>query len=51
MTRTLCKWKKARIEDDFEAYKELVRKPKFICRKCGRAAADKKSLCKPAKLD
>jgi hypothetical protein len=51
MAKTLCRWKKSRIEDDLEAFKELVRKAKFVCRRCGRAAADKKSLCKPARLD
>jgi len=28
----------------------LVRDAKFICEKCGRAAASKKNLCSPKKL-
>jgi hypothetical protein len=31
-------------------YKSLVREPKFMCKHCGRAAADKKNLCVPVKL-
>jgi hypothetical protein len=33
-----------------EEFKRLVRKPKFFCQKCGRAAANPKSLCEPEKL-
>jgi hypothetical protein len=31
-------------------YKELVRNPKYICRICGRAAANEKNLCDPVAL-
>ena len=30
--------------------KELVRNPKFICRKCGRVAAKEENLCEPVHL-
>ena len=30
--------------------KEMVRNPKFICRKCGRVAANEENLCEPVKL-
>jgi hypothetical protein len=33
-----------------EAYKELVRDAKYMCRVCGRAAASKESLCAPERL-
>ncbi len=33
-----------------ESYLKLVREPQYMCKRCGRAAADKKSLCKPVKL-
>ena len=36
--------------DRKEEFKRLVRKPKFICRKCGRAAVHQKNLCEPEKL-
>ena len=36
--------------DRREEYKRLVRKPKFFCKKCGRAAAHQKNLCEPEKL-
>ena len=33
-----------------EDYKSLIRDPKFMCKNCGRAAADKKNLCNPEKI-
>jgi hypothetical protein len=36
--------------DRKEEYKRLARKPKFFCRKCGRAAAHGRNLCEPEKL-
>ncbi|MHC4693649.1 MAG: hypothetical protein ACYS67_12980 [Planctomycetota bacterium] len=33
-----------------EAYQTLVRDGKFVCKGCGRVAADKENLCKPEKL-
>ena len=36
--------------DKKEEFKDLVRSPKFFCKKCGRAAAKGKSLCEPEKL-
>jgi hypothetical protein len=35
---------------DFETYKNLVKNARFICRKCGRAAAKEENLCEPAPL-
>lgn len=45
----LCKLAKGsfRLKD----VRPLVREPRFICEKCGRAAASKKSLCAPKKLE
>ena len=31
-------------------YKQLIRDPKFVCKKCGRAAKSKLNLCRPSKL-
>ena len=36
--------------DRREEYKRLVRGAKFLCKKCGRAAAHQKNLCEPEKL-
>jgi len=33
-----------------EEYKELVRNPKFICKVCGRVAANEDNLCEPVPL-
>lgn len=31
-------------------YKALVREPKFLCKLCGRVAADARNICSPVKL-
>jgi hypothetical protein len=36
--------------DRKEEFKRLVRRSKFFCRKCGRAAASEANLCEPEKL-
>jgi len=47
----LCYMVNMRInETNFQEFKELVRDAKYICKNCGRAAADKESLCRPVKL-
>jgi len=43
----ICKWKKERIKDDMKLLKSIVKNPKYICQKCGRAAGKKQWLCKP----
>ena len=40
----------ARKGADFETYKNLVKNAKFICKKCGRAAAKEDNLCEPVPL-
>jgi lipopolysaccharide biosynthesis regulator YciM len=44
----LCKWD--RIEDRMEELVKIVKSPEYVCKKCGRAARDKKWLCKPVAL-
>ena len=39
-----------RGEIALEQMKDLVRDAKFICRKCGRAAAREENLCEPEPL-
>lgn len=31
-------------------YKKLINDAKFMCKQCGRVAADARNLCKPVKL-
>lgn len=50
MGKELCKIEEVAIRRDLEAHMKLVNKPKYICKKCGRVANKKKSLCKPTKL-
>jgi rubrerythrin len=46
----LCYLENVGYIDSFpEAYKELIRNGKYMCRVCGRAAAGKESLCAPEK--
>ena len=33
-----------------DEYKELVRQANYLCKNCGRVAADKENLCNPVKL-
>ena len=49
--KKLCAWvKNGSHKSDFKQYKDLLRQAKYVCRKCGRAAAKSKCLCKPSKL-
>jgi hypothetical protein len=38
------------LDTNMEDYKELVRNPQFVCKACGRTAANEKNLCAPEKL-
>ena len=42
--------KRGLLKEDPQAYGELLRPAKYLCKKCGRSAAKSKCLCKPAKL-
>lgn len=46
----LCTWKKDERVEKLEMYRDMVKKPKFMCENCGRVAAKKKWLCKPLSL-
>lgn len=48
----LCKLanKKDYLDKNLEEYIKLVGEPKFLCKKCGRAAEKEKQLCKAKKL-
>ena len=38
------------LKENFDDYKNLVRNPKFVCKGCGRTAANDTSLCAPEPL-
>ena len=48
--KSRCSMKYNDIEKNPAEFKELVSNPKFVCRKCGRVAGDKKVLCKGKKI-
>lgn len=49
--KVLCKLcKDDCLKKCFDEYSELVSEPKYICKKCGRAARKAKNLCKPEKI-
>jgi hypothetical protein len=48
--KTLCKWDKDDIKDDIKELKKIVADPRYICKKCGRAAKNDDYLCKPDEL-
>jgi len=50
VSKTLCKWNKDDIKDNWKELKKLVAEPRFVCRKCGRAAKKEEYLCKPEEL-
>ena len=47
--KTLCKIKKL-LKQDLDTYVEHVKKPKFVCKSCGRVANKKGLLCSPIKI-
>ena len=48
--KRLCKWKEDDISEKSDKYIRIIREPKFLCKKCGRAADKKKWLHKPVSL-
>ncbi|HJO92091.1 MAG TPA: hypothetical protein QF753_01715 [Victivallales bacterium] len=49
--KNLCKLNSDYIKENIDELKELVKKPRYICKKCARASKDKNLLCKPLKLE
>lgn len=49
--RELCKWKRDEYSRQLALLREVVRRPRHVCEKCGRAARKKAWLCKPISLD
>lgn len=50
-TKPLCKWDKVEIKDNLKELKKIVAAPRYICKKCARAAKKEEYLCKPEPLD
>ncbi len=38
------------VQSNLEDYKKLVTNSKYVCKNCGRTAANEKNLCAPVKL-
>ena len=49
--KSICKWDKSTLADALPLLAEQVQSAEFICRKCGRVAAEKRLLCKAARMD
>jgi hypothetical protein len=43
-TKRLCKWKEDDISKKFDKFAKIVSNPKYVCKKCGRVAEQKKWL-------
>jgi ribosomal protein S27AE len=39
------------LKQHLEEYREWVREPRYICKKCGRVARRSRDLCKPVPLE
>jgi len=48
--KKLCKWKEDDLTENLEGFMKIIRKPEFVCEKCGRVADDKKWLHKPISI-
>jgi hypothetical protein len=48
--KELCDWSKDELRKHFEQLCQIVAEPRFVCKKCGRAANRKKWLCDGEKL-
>ncbi|WP_176720463.1 hypothetical protein [Desulfuribacillus stibiiarsenatis] len=49
--KVLCKLcKDDCLKKCFDDYVELIKEPKYVCKKCGRTAHKEKNLCKPVKI-
>ena len=48
--KEICKWNRATLEESLPLLAMQITEAKYVCKKCGRAVADKRLLCKPTKL-
>jgi hypothetical protein len=50
-TRHLCELHRGQLpKTNPDAYAELVKDPKYVCKNCGRVAAGQDNLCAPVML-
>jgi DNA-directed RNA polymerase subunit RPC12/RpoP len=49
-SKRLCKWKKSDYKEQLGQLRQLVADAKYVCKRCGRSANEKKALCDPAKI-
>jgi hypothetical protein len=50
-SKKLCSlFKDGCLKETPKKYKALLRNARYVCKKCGRAAASSENLCKPSKL-
>ncbi len=47
---SLCDLSKAELEAHWDEISGLVQNPKYMCKKCARAAENKNHLCKPKRI-
>lgn len=50
MAKTLCKYRRTEIADQFATISKIVSEPNYMCASCTRVANDKMYLCKPSRL-
>ncbi|MGF1725905.1 hypothetical protein [Photobacterium nomapromontoriensis] len=50
MVKSLCKFRRVELADQFSAISRIVSEPNYICSSCARVAAEKGYLCKPSAL-
>jgi len=48
--KTFCDLSKDYVAKHLDEIIPLINNPKFICKKCARAANDETHLCKPVKI-
>jgi len=48
--KRLCTWKSKDVAENFDTFKDIVKNPKFVCKKCGWVSRKKKWLHKPAAI-
>lgn len=51
MAKTLCDWSKKKRRKKWDKYLKRVLPVAFVCRKCGRAASDRKYLCSASQVE